>query len=66
MIEEIVSGGQTGVDQAALYIATEIGIKVGGWCPKGGVMSCNRQFNSYAERTKNSCQRINSWIAFTR
>lgn len=37
MIEKIVSGGQTGVDQAGLLIATEMGIEVGGWCPKGGL-----------------------------
>lgn len=37
MIEKIVSGGQTGVDQAALLTATELGIEIGGWCPKGGL-----------------------------
>jgi hypothetical protein len=33
---KIVSGGQTGVDRAALKVATEKGIPYGGWCPKGG------------------------------
>src|SRR5258708_36557217 len=37
MIEKIVSGGQTGVDQAGLLIAKEMGIEIGGWCPKGGL-----------------------------
>lgn len=37
MIEKIVSGGQTGVDQAVLNTAVEFGIAVGGWCPKGGL-----------------------------
>ena len=37
MIEKIVSGGQTGVDQAALLIASELHIPMGGWCPKGGL-----------------------------
>ncbi len=37
MIEQIVSGGQTGVDQAALLIAEELKIPIGGWCPKGGL-----------------------------
>ncbi|MBA2651380.1 MAG: putative molybdenum carrier protein [Tatlockia sp.] len=37
MIEKIVSGGQTGVDQAGLLIASEMGIDIGGWCPKGGL-----------------------------
>jgi len=37
MIEKIVSGGQTGVDQAGLLIAEELKIPIGGWCPKGGL-----------------------------
>jgi hypothetical protein len=32
-IEEIVSGGQTGVDRAALEVAIELKISHGGWCP---------------------------------
>jgi hypothetical protein len=32
----IVSGGQTGVDRAALDVAIELGIPYRGWCPKGG------------------------------
>lgn len=31
----IVSGGQTGVDRAALDVAVERGIPCGGWCPAG-------------------------------
>jgi hypothetical protein len=31
----IVSGGQTGVDRAALDVAIELGIPTGGWVPKG-------------------------------
>ena len=31
----IVSGGQTGVDRAALDVAIAIGIEHGGWCPAG-------------------------------
>lgn len=33
--KKIVSGGQTGVDRAALDVALELGIPCGGWCPKG-------------------------------
>lgn len=32
---KIVSGGQTGVDGAALDVALELGIECGGWCPAG-------------------------------
>lgn len=35
MISKIVSGGQTGVDTAALDVAIEFKIPHGGWCPKG-------------------------------
>ena len=35
MIERIVSGGQTGVDRAALDIAIRNHIPHGGWCPRG-------------------------------
>src|SRR5438876_4889366 len=35
MFTNIVSGGQTGVDRAALDVALELGIPCGGWCPKG-------------------------------
>jgi len=31
----IVSGGQTGVDRAALDVAIELGLRHGGWCPRG-------------------------------
>jgi hypothetical protein len=32
---KIVSGGQTGVDRAALDVALKNGIDCGGWCPSG-------------------------------
>jgi hypothetical protein len=35
MIGRLVSGGQTGVDRAALDVALELGIPCGGWCPRG-------------------------------
>ncbi|NTV91911.1 MAG: molybdenum cofactor carrier [Chlorobiaceae bacterium] len=35
MVKKIVSGGQTGVDRAALDAAIEAGLAHGGWCPKG-------------------------------
>jgi hypothetical protein len=58
----IVSGGQTGVDRAALDVALEFGIPCGGWCPKGrlavdGVIPSwyplqETQCADYAERTR--------------
>lgn len=35
MIHKIISGGQTGADQAALDAAIKLGIEHGGWIPKG-------------------------------
>ena len=32
---KIISGGQTGVDRAALDVALAHGIECGGWCPAG-------------------------------
>jgi hypothetical protein len=32
---KIVSGGQSGVDRAALDFALKNGLSCGGWCPKG-------------------------------
>ena len=35
MIRKIISGGQTGADQAALDAAIKLDIPHGGWIPKG-------------------------------
>jgi hypothetical protein len=34
-VRRVVSGGQTGVDRAALDAAWAAGIRTGGWCPQG-------------------------------
>ena len=34
-LRKIISGGQTGVDRAALDAALSFNVPVGGWCPKG-------------------------------
>ena len=62
LIEKIVSGGQTGADQAALDVAIRLGIPHGGWVPKGrrteaGALPRRYQMremptDGYAERTE--------------
>ena len=37
LVTKIISGGQTGVDQSALRVATELHLEMGGWCPPGRV-----------------------------
>lgn len=34
-LHKVISGGQTGVDQAALRAARDSGLEIGGWCPPG-------------------------------
>jgi putative molybdenum carrier protein len=36
-LTKIISGGQTGVDQAALRAGKDCGLEIGGWCPPGRV-----------------------------
>jgi hypothetical protein len=35
IFSQVISGGQTGVDRAALDAALELGLPAGGWCPLG-------------------------------
>ena len=35
MLDKLITGGQTGVDRAALDVGLALGLPVGGWCPKG-------------------------------
>jgi GT2 family glycosyltransferase len=37
---KIISGGQTGVDRAALDAALSLGVPTGGWCPEGRIDEC--------------------------
>lgn len=65
-VECIVSGGQTGVDRAALDAAIELGIPHRGWCPKGrkaedGVIPDRYLLREtdgtdYAERTRRNAE----------
>lgn len=62
MIRKIISGGQTGVDRAALDFAIDNNIPHGGWAPKGrlaedGSLSAKYSLaetasNRYEERTR--------------
>lgn len=59
---KVISGGQTGVDRAALDAAIEAGLEYGGWCPKGriaedGIIPSRYELvetlsSSYEERTE--------------
>ncbi len=46
-IVKIVSGGQTGVDRAALDAAITLGIEHGGWCPQGRLAEDGRIDDRY-------------------
>ena len=64
---KIISGGQTGVDRAALDVSIKFGIKHGGYCPKGrlaedGMIPLKytlEEINSsdYSERTLKNIQK---------
>jgi Predicted Rossmann fold nucleotide-binding protein involved in DNA uptake len=64
--DQIISGGQTGVDRAALDIAIELGIVHGGWCPRGrraedgcippGYRLRETNVTDYAERTRRNVE----------
>ncbi len=47
---KIISGGQTGVDRAALDVALKLGIEAGGWCPAGRLDEFGRIPDRYPVR----------------
>jgi len=49
-VRTIVSGGQTGVDRAALDVAKELGLERGGWCPRGRLAEDGRIPDDYPLR----------------
>ena len=59
---KIISGGQTGVDRAALDVAKALAIPCGGWCPRGrkaedGIIDARYNLQetpsqNYAQRTE--------------
>ena len=73
---KIVSGGQTGVDRAALDVALELGLEAGGWVPRGRraeygaipyrypVEECESE--AYAERTRLNVRDSDATLVLTR
>ncbi len=68
VVRKIISGGQSGVDRAALDFAIKNQIEHGGWCPRGRIAEKNEiipyKYNlietisdGYAERTKINVER---------
>ena len=74
-IERIISGGQTGADRAGLEIALELGIPIGGHCPKGRRAEDGKvprrypltptASSDYRERTRLNVERSDATIVFT-
>ena len=76
MIRKIISGGQTGVDQAALDAAINLAVAHGGWIPKGRITESGplpEKYNlketrssSYAERTEKNVQDADGTLIISR
>lgn len=75
-LERIVSGGQTGVDRAALDVALELGLACGGWCPQGrraedGTLAAKYPLQEtplpdYAQRTEWNVRDADATLILTR
>ena len=76
LINQIITGGQTGVDRAAMDFALEYHIQLGGWCPKGrkaedGIIEKKYPLREtpsehYAQRTKWNVRDADGAIVITR
>ena len=76
MIEKVVSGGQSGVDRAALDIAIRNELPHGGWCPSGRRAEDGRigkhyhlteaATSEYAERTRLNVRDSDGSLILTR
>jgi predicted Rossmann fold nucleotide-binding protein DprA/Smf involved in DNA uptake len=74
-LETIVSGGQTGVDRAALDVALALGLEAGGFCPRGRRAEDGRiparyplretAARAYAERTRRNVHAADATIVLT-
>ena len=75
VLARIVSGGQTGVDRAALNVALTLGIDCGGWCPLGRKAEDGpipdrypvreTETTDYAERTRLNVHDSDATLALT-
>ena len=75
-LERIVSGGQTGVDRAALDVAIALDIPHGGWCPLGRIAEdgpipdfyqlAEHPSPKYADRTKQNVVDSNATLVLYR
>lgn len=76
MVAKVVSGGQTGVDRAALDTALDLGLPCGGWCPlgrraeDGGIPEryplTETASPSYPERTERNVRDSDGTLVLTR
>jgi hypothetical protein len=76
MIRKIISGGQTGVDQAALDVAIKLAVEHGGWIPKGRITEKGplpedyrlkeTRTSSYAERTEKNVMDADATLIISR
>ena len=76
MVRKIISGGQTGVDRAALDVAMRLGMAYGGWIPKGrlteeGPLPSHYQLeemptDAYADRTEKNVTESDGTLLISR
>jgi putative molybdenum carrier protein len=76
VFQKIVSGGQTGVDRAALDVAQRLKLPCGGWCPEGRKAEDGSLASSYtlietptadyAQRTKWNVRDSDGTLVLTR
>lgn len=72
----LISGGQTGVDRAALDVALELGIPAGGWCPAGRRSArgpiparyplVETETSAYPQRTRQNIRDSDATLVITR